>query len=767
MACSSFVPPIGIKRRSSKRGKLSRLKFAWKLRTATQCIPRNIILSKLIGIALSLVLFIMPFEGSSEESNRSSFYLTEDGQESPHSGLVARFPRDDGRDESILKIISVERRLRSIFGQKVALTEADRAVGKSLAEKESEEALSAKIQHGQALMVSQRYGAPCSMSTCFEHSRCLDGAPKVYIYDVDVDSMHQSVYVDLWNGFSAQKDMLTDDPDAACLFLVTINTLSRDPKHANGLVAGDPEDIERKLTSLSHWNGGRNHLILIGYVGVYPSFLPDVDFNYGSAILALSSPSKSTFRFGFDVAIPHLPVYGLSCASNTAHDVSRPILGSFVGRRHALKNSSGVIVDSGHFERASIFKMAKILMRQGIEVHESCDIVLDSCTTSFDYNRIMCSSLFSLVPRGRRLGTWRFLEAVSAGSVPVLLSRNVVLPFFEKIDWNSMVLTTTPEELDSLPGVLRNISSAELRLMQTSLQRIFAQHMATPSAIARTTLSILLERVRHHNTDEFQEQQAVYEGVGASISGLTIQTDIFPHDSELAVYQKLNETNVVLASFPVSKVSVSGPDAHREILQVAVSRFYRQYFVPCDLFASQSNTAALAGPAELSASPMYEISAVRSRRRLLELYSSWREDRLRIHGPSCGLVEVTRAQTVRVLPCGVRVGSMRRVNIVLSDGAVYLTLYRSKMKSISNRGLGDILASSFLCRSLAINSIAASLAENRVAVGSKQCDGCLHDDSQKEFMSSFDAVSCVRMLKMSGLSLSLSETLVPLEVTRR
>jgi glucuronyl/N-acetylglucosaminyl transferase EXT1 len=108
---------------------------------------------------------------------------------------------------------------------------------------------------------------------------------------------------------------------------------------------------------------------------------------------------------------------------------------------------------------------------------------VDECTAdelrynNYDYNELLMNSTFALVPRGRRLATFRLLEvfdfdhvdalmpayhplqSMRFGAIPVIFADGYVLPFSELLDWTSFSLTLPEQLWHRTENILRAIPS--------------------------------------------------------------------------------------------------------------------------------------------------------------------------------------------------------------------------------------------------------------------------------------------------------------------
>ncbi len=96
-----------------------------------------------------------------------------------------------------------------------------------------------------------------------------------------------------------------------------------------------------------------------------------------------------------------------------------------------------------------------------------------------DYRTLM-NTTFGLVPAGRSPGTYRLAEVMGAGAIPVIVARDMVLPFREQFDWPSFSLWFTPDQVGpDLVATLRAIPPAQLEEMQVGIVIVAVRQVRT------------------------------------------------------------------------------------------------------------------------------------------------------------------------------------------------------------------------------------------------------------------------------------------------
>uniref|UniRef100_S4RMW3 N-acetylglucosaminyl-proteoglycan 4-beta-glucuronosyltransferase n=1 Tax=Petromyzon marinus TaxID=7757 RepID=S4RMW3_PETMA len=116
----------------------------------------------------------------------------------------------------------------------------------------------------------------------------------------------------------------------------------------------------------------------------------------------------------------------------------------------------------------------------------------------YDYQEMLHNSTFCLVPRGRRLGSFRFLEALQAACVPVLLSNGWELPFSEVIDWSKSVIRGEERLLLQIPSVVRSIDHDKILALRQQTQMLWEAYFSSVERIVQTTLEIIQDRIFSH-----------------------------------------------------------------------------------------------------------------------------------------------------------------------------------------------------------------------------------------------------------------------------
>ena len=176
----------------------------------------------------------------------------------------------------------------------------------------------------------------CSLQTCFDLHKCQKDLFKVYVYK-EPAILISKIYKEIIKVF-LDSSYITSDPNEACLFVSSIDTLDRDILSKNYV-----ENMRQHLVNLEHWNNGRNHIIFNLYSGSWPDYEDNyLGLDETEAIFAKASYSIKNYRKHFDISFPlfhaELPFKNQFLSETDAFEldltVKKKFLLTFKGKRY-------------------------------------------------------------------------------------------------------------------------------------------------------------------------------------------------------------------------------------------------------------------------------------------------------------------------------------------------------------------------------------------------------------------------------------------------
>ncbi|HTT83074.1 MAG TPA: exostosin family protein [Rhizomicrobium sp.] len=112
------------------------------------------------------------------------------------------------------------------------------------------------------------------------------------------------------------------------------------------------------------------------------------------------------------------------------------------------------------------------------------------------YAALMAASIFAFVPRGDALFSYRLLEAMSFGCIPVILSDHWLPPFDRTIAWNEIALHVPEHGVADLPRLLRTFEAQRIAAIQQAVIETYRTCFANLDCIAECffrELEIIME----------------------------------------------------------------------------------------------------------------------------------------------------------------------------------------------------------------------------------------------------------------------------------
>ncbi|CAI5480482.1 unnamed protein product [Closterium sp. Yama58-4] len=312
----------------------------------------------------------------------------------------------------------------------------------------------------------------CTMDACFNFSRCPSPPHEPLVYSYWPGPKYFARFnTTRWH---------TDDPGKACFFFVFMS-------------AGHP----RHFKDLPFWGeDGHNH-VLISFADNWSG--PPA-WSVGKAALMLTAAHLTVHRAAFDVSLPLPPTWKRHAADLRPVPVTkRRYLLTFMGTRY-LGSMHGSFRSSREFKALhngnDIIVVTQCGGSTNRRIMEEDPSLLPECTAdlalfrSFSYPALMNSS-FALVPAGRQASTYRFIEALTAGAIPVVVADNWKLPFDDIIPWHRCLLLFPTHLLSRIPPTLRAIPPQAAEKRRQRCVSIFEEYLASDDVLMRSAMTAL------------------------------------------------------------------------------------------------------------------------------------------------------------------------------------------------------------------------------------------------------------------------------------
>jgi hypothetical protein len=126
------------------------------------------------------------------------------------------------------------------------------------------------------------------------------------------------------------------------------------------------------------------------------------------------------------------------------------------------------------------------------------NIVVPKDNNSYQYDDLITNSLFSIVIEGDLPWSYRFTEAINAGSIPIIIKpkNKNILAFDELLDYSLFSIVIEPEEIDNLMcNILPNMTTEKIQSMLSELENVNNRFFISRKQQMYGVLEILQKRL--------------------------------------------------------------------------------------------------------------------------------------------------------------------------------------------------------------------------------------------------------------------------------
>ncbi len=185
------------------------------------------------------------------------------------------------------------------------------------------------------------------------------------------------------------------------------------------------------------------------------------------------------------ISLPALPMTLLN--ENPLQARERKVLISFQGA-------------ASHNCRKKLFELNNdddIIIRNPNSSSYSGKIDILSGIEDISYSRLLDDSVFGIVARGDANFSYRLLETMSKGAIPIIISDGWILPFDNTIDWDSCSLRFSQDSINEIPSIVEKIDARHLFDLQVNVISYYRTFFRDIDSIVKTMLKEAFEIIKY------------------------------------------------------------------------------------------------------------------------------------------------------------------------------------------------------------------------------------------------------------------------------
>jgi len=329
----------------------------------------------------------------------------------------------------------------------------------------------------------------CSLSSCFDFSRCsVTSQFPVYLYPSAADKS-------LLHSHLSTGPYMTTQPSNACLYVVIVGP-------------------NTTLQSLPYWGGdGRNHLL------IFPSYSYLSGKNTGRALVASSVAMEGQFRQQFDLVLPPLLLEQGDDPPWARYPVLVPVVREFLlvfDGQLKLEQKLDPALDEVVRQDRQVVATLQDMKTKGTsdkfllsfsckeldQTVESVETGWSLCGDSVTRQERLLKATFCLIlsPSTRQVISsatiqTRLVECLQAGSIPVVLSLDIVLPLGEILDWTKAAIILPVQRITELHFLLRTLPHSDIFDLKRQGRLILSTYISSPVNMFQSILGVIRNRL--------------------------------------------------------------------------------------------------------------------------------------------------------------------------------------------------------------------------------------------------------------------------------